>query len=87
MTAFPWCTGSARDAAEALGYIHARDRLFQMDLLRRSAAGGDLAQLVGPVALANDKEMRRFGLRRSAQDDAADLSPDARALLRPMPPG
>jgi len=72
---------SSHDAAEALGYLHARDRLFQMDLMRR-AAGGSLAQLFGPGALANDEEMRRLELRRSAQADVANLSPDARALLQ-----
>jgi penicillin G amidase len=73
--------GSLRDAAEALGYIHARDRLFQMDLMRR-AAGGELAALFGPAALANDEEMRRLGLRRSAEADAAGLTVQARGLLQ-----
>jgi penicillin amidase len=73
--------GSDNDAAEALGYLHARDRLFEMDLMRR-AAGGTLAQLFGPVALDNDEEMRRLGLRQSAAADETDLSPDARAMLQ-----
>jgi penicillin amidase len=71
---------NANDAAEALGYLHARDRLFEMDLMRR-AAGGSLAQLIGPIGLANDEEMRRLGLRRAAIADEADLSPAARAQL------
>ncbi len=73
--------GSATDAAEALGYLHARSRLFQMDLMRR-AAGGTLAALFGPPALANDEAMRRLGLRESAASDEAGLSPAARAMLR-----
>jgi penicillin amidase len=72
---------SATDAATALGYVHARDRLFQMDLMRR-AASGDLAALFGPAALPNDEEMRILGIRRSAEADVADLSPSARALLQ-----
>ena len=72
---------SATDAAAALGYIHARDRLFQMDLMRR-AAGGTLAELFGPAALPNDREMRLLGVRRSAEADVADLSPAARAMLQ-----
>lgn len=72
---------SMADAAAALGYIHARDRFFQMDLMRR-AAGGSLAALVGPAALGNDREMRVLGVRASAEADVADLSPEARALLQ-----
>ncbi len=72
---------SATDAATALGYIHARDRLFQMELMRR-AASGTLAALFGPAALPNDEEMRILGVRRSAEADVADLSPQARALLQ-----
>jgi penicillin amidase len=72
---------SPTDAATALGYIHARDRMFQMDLMRR-AAGGDLAALFGPAALPNDQEMRILGIRRSAEADVADLSPEANAILQ-----
>jgi penicillin G amidase len=45
------------DASYALGYVHARDRLFQMDFLRR-AARGTLAELLGPAALGNDVTIR-----------------------------
>jgi penicillin amidase len=72
---------SETDGAEALGYLHARDRLFQMDLMRRVGAG-TLSEILGPLALANDEEMRRLGLRQSAQNDIADLSPAARAMLQ-----
>ncbi len=72
---------SPTDAATALGYIHARDRMFQMELMRR-AASGTLAALFGPAALPNDEEMRILGVRESAEADAADLSPEARALLQ-----
>ena len=72
---------SPTDAATALGYIHARDRMFQMDLMRR-AASGTLAALFGQAALPNDEEMRILGVRESAEADVADLSPEARALLQ-----
>jgi penicillin amidase len=52
--------------AFAQGYVHARDRLFQMDLLRRTASG-TLAELLGEDVLADDIELRTIGLRRSAE--------------------
>jgi penicillin G amidase len=69
-----------RDAATALGYIHARDRMFQMELMRR-AASGRLSELVGPATLALDKQMRVFGVGHLAEGDVAAQSPEARALL------
>jgi penicillin amidase len=69
-----------RDAATALGFIHARDRMFQMELMRR-AASGRLSELVGPSALPIDKQMRVFGLARLAEADVAAQSPETRALL------
>jgi penicillin amidase len=69
-----------RDAAAALGYVHARDRMFQMELMRR-AASGRLSELVGPATLAIDKQMRVFGLARLAEGDLAAQSPETRGLL------
>ena len=43
------------------GYVHAQDRLFQMDVTRRQASG-TLAELLGPAALANDVQLRTLGL-------------------------
>src|SRR4051794_39539131 len=45
------------DAMRALGYVHGQERFFEMDLLRRTAAG-ELAELFGPKALARDREHR-----------------------------
>lgn len=55
------------DVAFALGVLHAQERFFQMDLLRRKAAG-ELSALVGPAALPVDKESRvhRFRARMKA---------------------
>ncbi len=50
------------DAARALGFVHAQERYFEMDLLRRSAAG-ELSALFGPVAIERDKEIRVHRLR------------------------
>ena len=69
-----------RDAATALGFVHARDRMFQMELMRR-AASGRLSELAGPATLAIDKQMRVFGLGRLAEGDVAAQSPETRALL------
>jgi len=58
------------DAMRALGYVHAQERFFEMDLLRRTAAG-ELAELFGPVAIDVDKEHRihRFRARVDANLD------------------
>src|SRR6187402_3489398 len=45
------------DVARGLGFVHAQERFFEMDLARRSAAG-ELSELFGPVALGRDKTRR-----------------------------
>lgn len=62
------------------GWLHAQDRLFQMDLSRRQASG-TLAEVVGPAALASDVQLRTLGLRRAAEASLPLLSPQARADL------
>src|SRR5689334_8410692 len=59
---------SATDAAAALGYAHARDRMFQMELMRRNASGR-LSEIVGTATLPLDRQMRVLGLRRRALAD------------------
>jgi len=68
------------DAAAALGFVHARDRMFQMELMRR-AASGRLSEIAGPPTLPMDRMMRVLGLRRRAEADLALLPPDTHALL------
>jgi penicillin amidase len=68
------------DAAAALGYVHARDRMFQMDMMRRLASGR-LSAIAGPATLPLDREMRTLGLRRAARANFAALPPPTRALL------
>ncbi|MEM9101646.1 MAG: penicillin acylase family protein [Pseudomonadota bacterium] len=48
------------------GYLHAKDRLFQMDVNRRQA-NGTLAELLGAIALSDDIELRTLGIRRAAE--------------------
>ena len=57
--------GNETDAARALGFVHAQERYFEMDLLRRSAAG-ELAALFGPLAIEHDEEVRVHRLRARA---------------------
>ena len=62
------------------GWVHAEDRLFQMDLTRRQPSG-TLAELFGPPALAGDVRSRTLGLRRAAERSAAVLSKETLAAL------
>ena len=72
------------DAAAALGFVHARDRMFQMELMRR-AASGRLSEIAGPATLPIDRMMRMLGLRRRAEADLALLPRrHARACWTPM---
>ena len=74
-------TGTRRtDLAYGLGFAHAQDRLFQMDLLRR-ASSGELSALLGPVTVATDRQMRVHRLRAVAHSAVAAAPPDQRALL------
>jgi penicillin amidase len=57
---------SEADLFYAFGYVHARDRLFQMELLRR-LADGRLAEVFGPAALPSDRFFRTLSLRHHAQ--------------------
>ncbi|HEX2668048.1 MAG TPA: penicillin acylase family protein [Gammaproteobacteria bacterium] len=68
------------DAIRALGFLHAQDRFFQMDLMRRLAAG-ELSELVGGAAVDFDKRHRLFRLRAVAQDVLAHATPEQRAGL------
>ncbi|RAI59133.1 penicillin acylase family protein [Roseicella frigidaeris] len=68
------------DTAMALGWLHARDRLFAMELMRRGAAGR-LSEIAGPATLRSDRFVRLLGLARRAEADFAALPGDARALL------
>ena len=68
------------DLLFAQGYLTAQERLFQMDALRRQAAG-DLAEIIGMAALESDREARRLRIRRIAEDAYVSLPPKDRASL------
>jgi penicillin amidase len=77
----PTVTAATRfDAARALGFLHAQDRFFQMDLLRRQAAG-ELAALVGVRALEADRAVRVHRFRHIARRAYEHASPKYRAVL------
>ncbi len=69
-----------RDAAFALGYSHAQDRLWQMEVNRRIAAGR-MAEILGEPALDTDKFLRTIGIARTAQSIARNLDAEHRDLL------
>ncbi|MCZ8217153.1 MAG: penicillin acylase family protein, partial [Cyclobacteriaceae bacterium] len=70
------------DAYYALGYVHAQDRLFQMEMLRR-AAGGRLSEVLGPDLIKVDKLFRTLGINKFATESAKQfLSSDTSAYQR-----
>jgi penicillin amidase len=68
------------DVARALGFVHAQDRFFQMDLLRRKGAG-ELSELFGAAAIEADRESRLHGFRTLAHDVVEGLPDEHRRLL------
>ncbi|MBI2497360.1 MAG: penicillin acylase family protein, partial [Opitutae bacterium] len=77
----PTVTGATRpDVARTLGFLHAQDRFFQMDLLRRNGAG-ELAEIFGAMAVPLDQSHRLHGFRRTAGQVLAGLAPAERAVL------
>mgnify|MGYP003629683615 FL=1 len=69
------------DLAVATGFIHAQERFFQMDLLRRNSAG-ELSSLFGEAAIAYDSDIRRHRFRERASAIVAQLSTADLALLK-----
>lgn len=69
------------DLARVVGFLHGQDRFFQMDLMRRLAAG-ELAALVGRSAIRVDEKHRLFRLRAVARQVLARCTASQRALLK-----
>ncbi|OIV43349.1 penicillin acylase family protein [Flavobacterium johnsoniae] len=63
---------SEKDAMTALGYVHAQERLWQMELLRRIAPGR-LSEIFGSVALKNDKFFAGIGIEEASAKAIAKL--------------
>ena len=68
------------DAVFALGFVHAQDRLWQMEFQRR-VAQGRLSEVLGEAALPQDKFLRTWGFERAARSILPALSPRSRALV------
>jgi penicillin amidase len=68
------------DALYLLGYMHAKDRLFQMDVQRRLFSG-TISELFGPSQLAQDVQLRTLGLRRAAERSLPVQTPEITAWL------
>src|ERR1700682_1518095 len=71
---------SERDAYFALGYAHAQDRLWQMEMNRRIGAGR-LAEVLGAGALETDRLLRTLGIRRVAEANLRQLDAETRSAL------
>lgn len=70
------------DLYRALGYVHAQDRLFQMELMRR-LAHGELAEVLGPTLLDVDRLFRTLGIGARARSMEASMdaqTPASKAL-------
>ena len=68
------------DAAFALGYLHAQERLFQMDVERR-AGEGRLSEVFGEKTIPYDKMFRTIGIYKSAREDYYKLNPLSKKML------
>lgn len=71
---------SIPDAMFGLGYVHAKDRLWQMEFQRRVGAGR-LAEILGRDLVPADSFLRTVGFRRAAEASWTSLSPESRRLM------
>jgi penicillin amidase len=74
-----YAAGNA-DLFAGLGYVHAQDRLWQMELNRRTGRG-QLAEIFGPVALSSDQFVRTLGFERLARREVELLDDATRTIL------
>ncbi len=72
---------NAHDLFMAQGFVHAQDRLWQMELNRRTATGR-LSELFGPLALDTDRAVRTFGFHRLGKTDWACADADLREAVQ-----
>ncbi|MDH4068784.1 MAG: penicillin acylase family protein [Ignavibacteria bacterium] len=71
---------SEHDLLVATGFVHAQDRLWQMDISRR-AGEGRLSEVFGEVTVPYDRMFRIVGIRRAAEQVERVLSPSSRQRL------
>ncbi len=74
---------SQKDAMTALGYVHAQDRLWQMELLRRIAPGR-LSELFGTKALKNDLFFAGIGIEENSEKAVAQLDKNSETYILAM---
>jgi penicillin amidase len=75
-----WAAGEA-DLYRAMGYVHAQDRLWQMELFRRMA-DGRMAEVMGASLVSSDRFLRTLGMGRAAAEAERGLDAGTRALLQ-----
>ncbi len=68
------------DAAFALGFVHAQERLFQMDLARR-AGQGRLSEVFGPKTILIDKMFRTVGIYKVVEESLSKINPASQKIL------
>lgn len=73
---------SAADAYAAQGYLHAAERLWQIDFMRRAALGR-LSEVVGPPGLPLDRFFRTIGLGRMARAGVRGIDASSRGIAEP----
>ncbi len=79
--AIPYIEASTdEDLMVSQGYVTAQERIFQMDILRRTAKG-ELSEIFGSTCLAQDKLTRTVGITRTCQAELKQLTKEGRALL------
>jgi penicillin amidase len=71
---------TSHDLFVAQGYVHAQERMWQMEVWRHISSGR-LSELFGASTVAQDRFIRTLGWRQSAERDYNALSPDARAAV------
>jgi penicillin amidase len=73
--------GSEHDLTFAMGYVHAQDRLWQMDLSRRAGAGS-LSEIFGSSTVPFDRMFRIIGIQRISEEVEKSISPNSRNRLQ-----
>ena len=71
---------SEEDAIRALGYVHAQDRLWQMELLRRAGSGG-LSEIFGELTLETDKFFLSLGIDEHNEKALANLDKNQPSVI------
>ncbi|HYH80589.1 MAG TPA: penicillin acylase family protein, partial [Longimicrobium sp.] len=69
------------DLFRAVGYVHAQDRLWQMELFRR-VADGRMAEVLGADLVDTDRFLRTVGMGRAAAENERMLDPESRRMLQ-----